>query len=80
MAKLKEYSKTFGIFCGNFRGWCRKMKANVKLSAYPEIKFPDCFLKNFAQSIDDATAMQLFACDIRHELIQIYLSLKIVNF
>ncbi len=34
----------------------------------------DFFLKNFAQSIDDATAMQLFVKDIRHELVHIYMS------
>lgn len=74
MAKHKEYSKTFGVFYDNFRRWCREMAANGELSDQPEVQFHDFFLKNFAQSIDDATAMQLFVRDVRHELVHIYMS------
>lgn len=74
MAKHKEYSKTFGIFYDNFRRWCRKMDARGELSDKPEEQFYDFFLKNFMQSVDDATAMQLFVRDVRHELVHIYMT------
>ena len=50
------------------------MAVKGELSSQPDIQFQDFFLKNFVQSIDDATAMQLFAKDIRHELVHIYMS------
>lgn len=74
MSKHKEYSKTFGIFYDNFRKWCKDMASKGELSEHPEEQFYDFFLKNFMQSIDDATAMQLFVRDVRHELLHIYMS------
>lgn len=57
MAKHKEYSKTFCIFYDNYRRWYREMAARGELSDKPEEHFYDFFLKNFMQSVDDATAM-----------------------
>lgn len=45
-----------------------------ELSDKPEEHFYDFFLKNFMQSVDDATAMQLFVRDVRHELVHIYMT------
>lgn len=55
MAKHKEYNQTFGIFYDNFRRWCKDMASKGELSEHPEEQFYDLFLKNFMQSIDDAT-------------------------
>ena len=74
MSKHKEYSKSFGIFYDNFRRWCKDMVSRGELSEHSEEQFYDFFLKNFIQSIDDATAMQFFVRDVRHELLHIYMS------
>ena len=74
MAKHKQYSKTFGIFYDNFRRFCKEMAEVGELSENPEEQFRDYFLQNFSQSIDDATAFQLFIRDVRHELIHVYMT------
>lgn len=74
MAKHKQYSKTFGVFYDYFRKWCKDMASRGELTDKPEEQFQDFFLSNFATSIDDATAMQLFVRDVRKELLHIYMS------
>lgn len=73
-SKNKTYSKTFGIFYDNFRRFCKEMAAAGELSDHPAEQFRDFFLKNYAQSIDDATSFQLFVRDVHHELVHIYMT------
>ena len=74
MSKHKQYSKIFGVFYDYFLKWCKDMASRGDLTENPEEQFLDFFLQNFAQTIDDATAMQLFVRDVRKELLHIYMS------
>lgn len=76
MAKKVTYGKTFGIFYDIYRQFCKKQAVAGTLQSNSLDQFYDFFLQNFAQTMDDATVIQLFCRDVKKELTHIYIQDK----
>lgn len=73
MAKHVTYGKTLGIFYDAYRKFCKENSDTGKPTEETPEMFRQWFISNFVASMDDATCVQLFIRDLRHELTHIYL-------